>query len=120
MADIIEIKNYLKKLQKIVNNADFAIFGSSITKKSKIDDTLCCLLALLPESYKTIMKRRTAIDRYPSVSGLNRLSKTIKKPFFLSNDFYIFKTNEVLTLIQSITKNIDRDLARLIEEDMGN
>jgi len=117
MIDTSELKKYLKKLQRTVDGAEFSFFGSSIAKKNKIDDVLVCIIALLPESYKRTMKKRVAIDKYPSVSSFNRLSKVIKKPFFLSKDFYIFNTGEVLTLIQNISKNIERDINRFEEEE---
>ena len=116
MADVAEIKKYVNKLTKIVNSADLAIFGSSIVKKNKVDDLLVCIIALLPDSFKKTMKKRVPIDVYPSVASFNRLSKAIKKPFFLSKDFYIFKTQEVISLIQNINKTIERDINKLEEE----
>lgn len=116
MTNVVELKKYINKLTRSINSADLAIFGSSIVKKNKIDDILVCFIALLPDSFKKTMKKRVPIDVYPSVASFNRLSKIIKKPFFLSKDFYIFKTNEAITLIQNINKNIERDINKLEEE----
>ena len=120
MADITELKNYIKKLQRLVNSADLTIFGHSLLKKNKVDDVIVCMIALLPESFKKAMKKRIPIDLYPAVASFNRLSKIIRKPFFLSKDFYFIDTNEVLTLIQAISKNIERDINKLEEEENQN
>jgi len=117
MADVAEIKKYVNKLSRIVNSADLAVFGYSIVKKNKVDDILVCIIALLPDSFKKTMKKRVPIDVYPSVASFNRLSKVIKKTFFLSKDLYIFKTQEVISLIQNINKTIERDLNKLEEEE---
>ena len=116
MVNITELKNYIKKLNKLVNSADFAIFGYSLLKKTKVDDNLVCILALLPDSFKKAMKKKTPIDQFPSVSSFSRLSKIICKPFFLSGDYYIFSTSHVIALIQNIDKNIERDIQKLEEQ----
>ena len=120
MADVTELKNYIKRLTRIINSADFAIFGKSMVKKKKVDDLIVCIIALLPESFKKAMKKRVPIDVYPAVASFNRLSKVIRKPFFLSKDYYFFPTSEVVTLLQSIGKNIERDINKLEEEEIGN
>ena len=116
MTDIAELKNYFIKVQKAVHSADLSIFGICLVKSSRIDDLLCCILALLPDSFKATMKKRISLDEYPSVSCYNRLSKIIKKPFILSSDYYIFNKNEVATLLMTITKNIERDIKKIEEE----
>ena len=120
MADVTELKNYIKKLSRVVNSADFAILGKTLIKKKKVDDLIVCIIALLPDSFKKTMKKRVPIDVYPAVAAFNRLSKVIRKPFFLSKDYYFFPTSEVITLLQSIGKNIERDINKLEEEEMEN
>jgi len=115
MANIEELKKYIKRLNKIVQTAEFSILGSSVVRRNKIDDTIVCILAVLPDSFKKAMKKRMPIDMYPSVSSFNRLSKIIKKPLFIFNNFYIFKANEAIALIQTINKNIERDVEKLEE-----
>ena len=115
MVDITEIKNYMRKLLRLVNSADYAIFGSSIVKKNKVDDLIVCIITLLPDSFKKTMKNRVPLELYPSVASFNRLSKIIRKPFFVFNDYYFFKTSEVITLIQNISKTIETDIQRLEE-----
>ena len=118
MADIIAIKDYFKKLQKVlISEAEFTFFSYKMAKKTKVDDLLCCILAVLPESYKKALKQRistnTDANKYISVTGYNRLSKVIKKPFILSKDIYVYNYGEVDLLIKSIITNIERDIIEL-------
>ena len=83
MADVTELKNYIKKLQRLVNSAEFTLFGSSVIKKNKVDDLIVCIIALLPESFKKTMKKRVPVDVYPSVASFNRLSKLMKTFLFI-------------------------------------
>jgi hypothetical protein len=116
MVDVEELKGYFKKLKKAVDTADMAIFGKKLVKKNRIDDLLCCIFATLPDTFKVAMKKRLNADMYPAVASYNRLSQIIKKPFFLSHDFYIFDESEALVLLQNISKNLERDINRLEEE----
>lgn len=116
MADIQALMDYFRKLQRAVDSPDFAFFNFRILKKNKIDDLLVCTLALLPDSFKKAMKKRLQVDMYPSVSCYTRLSKLLKKPFFLSSEHYIVRYGEVTTMIQGIKHNLERDIKRL-EED---
>ena len=52
MEDVVAVKDYFKKLQRAVNEeAEFTFFSFKFVKKNRIDDLLCCILALLPDSY---------------------------------------------------------------------
>ncbi len=116
MADIIAIKDYFKKLQRAINeDADFTFFNIKLAKKNRIDDLLCCVLALLPDSYKKALKKRAVnvADQLTSVSAYNRLEKLIKKPFLLNSEIYVVQYNEALSLIRAITSNIERDINKL-------
>ena len=51
MVDIIALKEYFKKLQKIINfSAEFNIGNRRLIKANKINDLMCCILATLPDS----------------------------------------------------------------------
>lgn len=115
MADSLALHDYFKKIQRALDTADFAFLNFRIVKKNKIDDLLVCTLALLPESFKKAMKKRLKLDTFPSVSCYNRLSKIIKKPFVLSNDYYIVSYSEANTMLKSIRQNLDRDIRELEE-----
>ena len=44
MADIVALKDYLKKLQKIINfEATFTFSHWKLVKKTRIDDIMCCI-----------------------------------------------------------------------------
>ena len=62
MADIIALKDYYKKLQRIINfEGEFTFFDYKLVKKSKIDDILCCILATLPADYKSLMNQKLGV-----------------------------------------------------------
>lgn len=68
MADIVALKDYLKKLQKIINfEATFTFSHWKLVKKTRIDDIMCCIYATLPDTYKRMLKTKTDIQRYNSV-----------------------------------------------------
>ena len=52
----IEIKKYLRKLVKIINEeASFTFFKVKIVEKKRIDDILCCVDATFPDEYKSLL-----------------------------------------------------------------
>ena len=118
MEDTTELMNYFKKLQKSIEKADFRVLKYKFVKKSRIDDLLVCTLAVLPDSFKKTMKKRLKLDMFPSVSCDNRLSKIIKKTFFLTPDYYMIDFGEALSLLKNIIKYLESDLRKL-EEQLG-
>ena len=70
----------------------------------------------MPSSFKKAMKKRLKLDMYPSVSCYNRLSKLVKKTFFLVPDYYMIEYSTALKMLQGIRKNLDMDIRRLEEE----
>jgi len=116
MEDITELLNYFKKIQKAIDRADFSVLKYKFVKKNRVDDLLVCTLAVLPDSFKKAMKKRLKLDMFPSVSCYNRLSKIIKKTFFLTPDYYMINFHEANTLLQNITKNLESDIRKLEEQ----
>ena len=116
MEDVTQLLDYFKKLQKAIDNADFSLLQYKFVKKNRIDDLLVCTLAVMPDSFKKAMKKRLKLDMYPSVSCYNRLSKIIKKTFFLTSDYYMINYSEVTTMLQSIRKFLESDIRKLESE----
>lgn len=120
VVDIIAIKDYLKKLQKVVNfDHSFSFAGIRLVKKSKIDDILCCVYAKLPESYKKMLKTKVDVQRYNSVLCYGLLTKLLAKKFFLDKNLCIIHITEVNKLISSVILGIERDInniEKLFEE----
>ena len=120
MVDIIAIKDYFKKLQKVINfNAEFNIGGLRLIKANKINDLMCCILATLPDSYKKIMKTKTDVQRYNSILCYGVLTKLFSKRFFLDKNMCMVNVEEVNKLISSINATIERDI-RSIEDIYNN
>ena len=113
---LLELKNYFKKLQRIVlRDADFNFFSLSFFKKNKIDDILCCVIATLPDSYKKNM-RTDLSKKLSSVIAYNALFNAIKIKCPLSSDKYMVDASKASRLIDTITKSIERDI-RYIEKN---
>ena len=110
MADVTEIISYFNKLNKTINyEADFTFFDVKFVKKNKIDDILCCILKLLPDSYKRIMKQKEG-RRLNSVLAYDMLFGAVKNKFILSSDVYLVRYKEAAKYIKIITSTLERDV----------
>ncbi len=111
-----ELKNYFKKLQRIIiRDADLKLFKYSFFKKNKIDDILCCIIATLPDAYKKNMRTNLG-KKLGSVIVCNTLFDTIKNKCPFSSDKYMIDASKASRLIDTITKTIERDI-RYIEKN---
>lgn len=111
MAEADAIKEYLKKLQKVINfDATFTFGKFKLVKKSRIDDIMCCVYATLPDTYKKMLKTKNDVQRYSSVICYGLLSKLLAKTFFLDKSMCIVNISEVNKLIGSVILSIERDI----------
>jgi hypothetical protein len=116
MEDVTALQEYFSKLQRAIDSADLKILKYKFVKKNRIDDLIVCALAVMPDVYKKAMKKRVQLDLYPSVSCYNRLTKIIKKTFFLMPDSYMIDFAEATTMLKSIKKNLESDIRNLEEQ----
>ena len=107
MVDIVALKDYLKKLQKIINFEATFTFSHW---KTRIDDIMCCIYATLPDTYKRMLKTKTDIQRYNSVLCYGLLTKLIARTFFLDKNLVIVNITEVNKLINGIIMTIEQDI----------
>ncbi len=113
MDDIQGLKNYFKKLKRIImTEADLKFFRFSFVKKNKIDDVLCCIIATLPKSYKRICMSSQSKD-FGSTLSYKILPKAIKRKFFLSPALYSIDRNYAVRLIDTILKTIEKDIQEI-------
>ena len=117
MEDISALLDYFKKIQKAIDNAEFTFFRYKFVRKTRMDDLLVCTLAVLPESFIKATKKRINIDVYPAVSSYTRLSKIIKKPFFLNPEYYMIEFREASLMLKNIKQNLAKDIKTLEEEN---
>ena len=111
MIDITATKDYLKKLQKIINfDAVLSLGAYKFVKKTRIDDIMCCILATCPESYKKMIKSRTDAQRYKSVLCYGLLTKLLTKSFFLDKNLIVVNVTEANKMISSILGSIEKDI----------
>ena len=113
--DIDAINNYLKKLENIINfEAEFSFAGYKLVKKSKIDDLLCCLLAVFPENFKKMLKHPHG-NKYKSVLSYNLLFNAIKGKFILSSNVYLVHPEKIKQYTKTVALNIEKDVVRIEE-----
>lgn len=111
--DIIAITNYLNKLEKIINfEAEFSFAGYKLVKKTKIDDTLCCLLASFPDTFKKFIQHPHS-NKYKSVLSYNLLFQAIKGKFILNPNVYLVNTEKVKEYIKIIKTDIEKDVEKI-------
>ncbi len=115
MEDKASFQDYIKKLQRAIDNADLTLFKYKFVKRSRIDDLLVCTLAVMPDAFKNAIKRRLQPDLYPAVSCYNRFTKIAKKTFFLVPEYYMIDFQEATTMLASVRKNFEGELRRLEE-----
>lgn len=111
MVEIDAIKEYFKKLQKVIElESTFTFANIYIVKKSKMDDIICCIYAKLPDSYKKMLKSKTAAGQYNSVLCYNLLTKFLSKKFFLDKSLCVINKAQIFKLINSINSTIEHDI----------
>jgi len=111
MVDIVSLNNYFKKLQKVVNYECVLNLGKyRLVQKRRIDDIICCIYAMLPDSYKTMLKTKMDLRKYSSVLSYSMLSKILAKRFFLDKNLCIIDITKFNKLIPAITRTIEEDI----------
>ena len=115
MYDITELKGYFKKIQEALYNAEFSFLGYKFVKKNRIDDLLCCIIAVLPDIFKSALKKVKDVDKklYPSLLAYSILIKKLCVKFILSQDLYIVSEDEIKELIYKIENHINVDIKKL-------
>lgn len=115
MEHLGELLGYFDKLLKIMKSAgEFEIFGYKFFKKTRIDDILCCIIASFPLKYKAFLKRKvTEKKQYSSVISFDVMYKKIKNPFFFNNSIYAVDYHEVIKMINTIMKTLERDISAI-------
>ena len=117
MEDMAVIRDYLKKIQRVVSlEADFNFFGTKLIKKEKIDDLLCCVYAKLPDKFKKYLKDGK-IKKYNSVVTFSLLHNALTKPFKFNKNFYAIDPNHIKSTIAPLLTSIERDI-RMMESDI--
>ena len=113
---IANVKKYLQKLDKTINNRSSFTFGKTkIVKKSSIDDILCCVEAALPSEYREHIKKFGSMS-LKSNSYLTKIHTAIKNKFILSTDVYAVKFGEIAPLSTLFINELRKDLDKTIPE----
>ena len=103
------IKTYIKKLRRIVmQEAEFEIFGCKLIKRTRIDDVLCCFIAILPKAYKRALDDINC--KLNSRLAYNRLYAGLKKKFILNSNLYAVDQNEILESINIFLQTFEKDI----------
>ena len=108
---IDKLRDYFRKLSKaIYSEAEFSFLKYKLVKQNKIDDILCCVMAILPDSYKNMMKSRNG-QRTDSVIAYNMLFKDIKQKFMLNPSVYLVNSSNVTKYINAFLRHVEFDIA---------
>lgn len=111
MAKIDEIKDYLIKLDNLIrHDAEFTFIDVKLVNKTKVDDLLCCFLAVLPEKYKKYLKGHSE-KKLSSVVAYQSMHKALIRTFFFNKNLYMVEYARVLKNISTIMLMIERDIA---------
>ena len=115
MYDSGELKEYLKKFVNIMKKPEFSVFDYKFLKKSRVDDLLCCILAVMPENYKETAKKLRDADKkeYPSMLAYSMFITVVRANAPLSKDLYVVKDSAVNQLIKTMIDYFDRDLKKI-------
>ena len=111
--DLVAVKDYFKKLQRVIAmEAEFKFLDMALVKKNKIDDLLCCILASLPDIFKKNLKGEESKE-LKSIIAYNNLFAAIKGKFILNSSVYRVETVKANSIISVILSQIERDIASL-------
>ena len=114
MVDFEATKSYLQKLKKIIRDKAVFSFGNRcLTKYSEIQDVMCCILAILPVSYKKNMTMKSKIKRYNSIKMFALLNKALNRKFFLDKNLCVIDIMKVNQLIDGICSSIIKDISSI-------
>lgn len=116
--EILHIKEYLKKLQKVITyEYDFSLMNNKLIKKNKIDDTFVCLLSVLPQSFKRALNVKN-FEKVPSVVFYKKMFNSIKGKFILNNNVYSVNYNDAIDSICRLLENIEKDLNQIEQQSL--
>ncbi len=117
MEDYSTVKEYIKRLKRLVNNdCDFSFMQYRFVKVKRVEDLLTCILAAVPESYRKALKMRGK-SLYRSVVAYNTLSRLLRNKFFLLQDFYMVDSGETNLALDTIMSSIETDINNIEELD---
>lgn len=115
----IEIKKYLRKLSKVINNdASFTFFKIKIVNKKKIDDVICCIEAVLPEEYKLYVKKY-GVKRLKFSEHYQSLISVIRRKTWFDANSYSVLHGVANGLISIIITNITADMKKVRDADFN-
>lgn len=111
--DVAMLKDYFKKLRTVVlTGADFCLFNVAFIKKNKIDDILCCILAILPTTYKKYLHTQFA-KPVPTMHLYDLLYEAIKQRCLFNSQVYMVDKKRAIKYISNLISGIERDLIYL-------
>lgn len=115
LAESIEnIKNYLKKLLRIIEyDTKFSFGNCRFVDKTKIDDIICCIDASFPANYKKWLKYATPRERKKITSDIayTKLKNIAQNKIFFNNNYYSTNIIQVRECVNTISANIEHDFS---------
>ena len=110
---VVEVKKYILKLKKIIQNeATFVFFTNKLVNKKKIDDILCCIEGALPSDYAEYIKKY-GVNSLQSNIFLQKVHQAIKNKFMMSSDSYLVDYKKTEKMLFLFITNLREDLLHI-------
>ena len=115
-----ELKKYIKKLIKFINNeSTFKFMKTRLVDKTRVDDIICCIDASFPKEYLDHLKKIGG-NHLKSTALYTEMLNAIKNPFWLSPSLYSVNYNAFNVTANAFIKNIDSDIKKVSGEIPNN
>ena len=114
-----EIKKYFNKILNTISiHYSFRLFDYYFIEKRRIDDVLCCLLAIIPKSYIDMVNLDIAIEqeRMCSIKAYKSFLEVLKTPAPFSSAHYLLSKNKIQKDIDNLLPLLVKDLEILSKE----
>lgn len=111
----LSIKNYLKKLLRILTQeATFSFGKKKIITRSRVNDILCCIDATFPQEYKEYVSKNGPKGLKTSMYYLQLLA-AIKNKSILGSSYFSVNFDDASQYINSMISSVESDFQRITQ-----
>ena len=115
----LSIKNYLKKLLRILTQEATISFGKKkIITRNRVNDILCCIDATFPAEYKEYVSKNGPKGLKTSMYYLQLLA-AIKNKSILGSSYFSVNFDEATQYINSMIASVESDFQRATQSGIS-